>query len=166
MNDLNPNYLPTLLQYFEEELAGVTYFRQLGAHADSPDVHEKFDLLADVEIHAAAMVVPLIEKYQLETRTDEELIAEGLADAAEHRHYTWESFVQYMLERFPLYMDDFHGLETMAPAEDLPWLEALTGHETAAIEFAKREADGDHTSTGPLHAYLAMLRPAANATEA
>jgi len=41
------------------------------------------------------------------------------------------------------YLDDFAGLENLAPAEDLPALILLTGHEVAVIEFAEMELAGD-----------------------
>ncbi len=56
-------------------------------------------------------------------------------------------------------MDDFEGLENMAPAPDLPSLKFLTAHEAAAIEFANLEDAGADDSTAPLRLYLAARPP-------
>ena len=160
---LDPNYLPTLLRYYEEEVMGETYFLGLGALSESSSVRDKFDLLSRVERHAASMVEPLIDKYQLNPRSQAELETLGRADVEEHQEHTWDEFVAYVLERYPLYMDDFHGLENMAPGDDLPFLKALSEHETAVIEFANREAASDPRSIEPLTDYLAVSVPPAPA---
>jgi hypothetical protein len=56
--------------------------------------------------------------------------------------------------RYPGYVDDFEGLERLAPDEDLPALKLLTQHEVAAIEFAGREVAGEADSAASLHRYL------------
>jgi dimethylamine/trimethylamine dehydrogenase len=61
----------------------------------------------------------------------------------------------YIIKRYPGYLDDFKGLENMAPAEDLPALNILTDHEVAVIEFAKMELAGNPDSLLPLNRYLA-----------
>ena len=159
--ELQPDYLPTLLRYYEEEVAGEIYFRELGTHFESPAVRDKFELLAKVERHAASMVVPLLEKYQLTPRSAAELETSGRASVGRHQNYTWDEFIAYVLKRYPLYMDDFHNLENMAPVIDLPFLIALSDHEVAAIEFANRERDGDPESWVPLTDYLATKIPSA-----
>ncbi len=42
----------------------------------------------------------------------------------------------------------------MAPSEDLYALKALTEHEVAAIDFARKELAGDSDSMAPLLQYL------------
>jgi dimethylamine/trimethylamine dehydrogenase len=61
----------------------------------------------------------------------------------------------YIIKRYPGYLDDFAGLENLAPAEDLPALNILTEHEVAVIEFAEMELAGDPDSMIPLNRYLA-----------
>lgn len=156
---LHTTYLPTLLLYYEEEIMGETYFYALGARRTSADVRHRFELLAKVERHAAAAVQPLLEKYELTPRSSLTLEALGLESTKAHLSYSWPAFVAHMLKRYPLYMDDFHGLESMAPDADQPYLKALTAHETAAIEFANREKAGDEQSIDSLTRYLSTKRP-------
>lgn len=159
IDSLHPKYLPTLLQYYEEEIAGEIYFLELGSRFDSAVTKHHFTLLARVERHAASMVEPLIEKYALRPRSDDTLAHVGRESVKHHEGYSWDQFVRYMLRRYPLYMDDFHYLENLAPSIDLPYLQALSNHELAAIEFAERENSGDSASEEALLAYLSTERP-------
>ena len=157
---LEPKYLPTLLQYYEEELIGYAYFIELmNGHSDH-GVRKKLQLLADVELHAAAMVAPLIDRYKLALRSRAVLTSLGIDHAKAHEDLTWDAFVSHMVQRYPLYMDDFHGLEALAPSADLPYLQALTAHETAAINFANREQRGEAGAEDELSQYL--LSPVPN----
>ena len=159
--ELDPDYLPTLLRYYEAEIMGEAYFYALGTRYKGTPVHHKFDLLAEVERHAASAVVPLLEKYSLISRCAPTLKALGVESTKRHMTYSWPEFVAYMVKRYPLYMEEFHGLERIAPNVDQPYLIALTAHETAAIEFANLEAAGDERSIDALTAYLATKRPVA-----
>ncbi len=60
----------------------------------------------------------------------------------------------YIIERYPLYTEDFLALERMAPAEDQAALKKLTDHEVAVIDFAKMELAGDTNSVDLLLQYL------------
>ncbi len=60
----------------------------------------------------------------------------------------------YIIKRYPRYLDDFAGLENLAPVEDLPALNILTEHEVAVIEFAEKELTEEADSTAPLLRYL------------
>lgn len=150
----HPDYLKTLLLYHEEEVMGEAYFYGLIGHFSEAHEKEKLDLLARMERYAAESVRPLLEKYGLAPRPDEELAAIGKQSIDRHARLTWPEFVTYMANRYPAYMDEFHALENMGPEEDQPYLKALTNHETAAISFANRELAGDRDSTQPMHQYL------------
>ena len=152
-------YLDTLLLYFEEEIMGEAYFNGLAAAFSTAEHKEKLHLLAEVERHAAEAVRPLLEKYDLTPRTDEELSMLEAETIKSHGAWSWRELIRDMVERYPLYMDDFEGLEKMAPSSDLGPLKFLTAHETAAIEFAKLEHAGVADSAEPLRRYLAAHPP-------
>jgi dimethylamine/trimethylamine dehydrogenase len=61
----NQKYLDTLLLYYEEEVEGEAFFAALAERFDSIDQRRKMNLLAQVENHAAVAIRPLIEKYNL-----------------------------------------------------------------------------------------------------
>lgn len=153
MSTLQPDYLPTLLRYYEEEIEGEAMFAALAQRQEAPEYRVRMQLLADVETHAAAAVAPLLEKYRLTPQDSAALHATGRAQAAAAPG-DWATLIAEMRRTFPAYIDDFERLEALAPAEDLPLLKVLTDHEHAAIEFLERETQGDPDSTAPLRRYM------------
>ncbi len=147
-------YLKTLLEYYEEEVMGVAYFNGLAEHIDGGAERGKLTLLAEVERRAADAVRPLLEKHGLVPRDAAVLESLGESHIERHRRYSWTEFVTYMIARFPAFVDDFEGLEHLAPEADLPALKLLTHHEVMTIEFAQKEIAGDPDSMVPLREYL------------
>jgi len=148
---VSPNYLATLLSYYEDEISGEAYFYALADHFDERD---KLILLARIERDAAQVIEPLLEKYDLSPRNEAELKNQGRSYLGLHQSYSWSEFMTYIVERYPAYLDEFRALEAMAPAEDLPELNLLTEHEVAVIDFAKKELAGNTDSLLPLMRYL------------
>jgi dimethylamine/trimethylamine dehydrogenase len=151
-NEASNAYLKTLLSYYEDEISGEAYLYALAEHFDEKD---KINLLARIERRAAESITPLLEKYGLEPRDESVLNREGQSYLESHESYSWPEFMEYIVNRYPGYLDEFHALERMAPDADLPALEILTEHEVAVIKFAKKEIAGDPDSTAPLILYLA-----------
>jgi hypothetical protein len=58
-------YLDTLLQYYEEEVQGEAYFNGIADRLSEPDHQAKMQLMAKVEKFVAAVVLPLVRKYDL-----------------------------------------------------------------------------------------------------
>ena len=148
---INEIYRQTLLRYYEEEISGEAYFYALADHFDE---REKMILLAKIERQAALMIEPLLDKYGLEPRVDKILELEGQSHVEPHQCLDWSQFMTHIVERYPLYLDEFTALEQMAPEEDLPALQRLTQHEVAVIDFAHMEIAGATTSLEPLLEYL------------
>ncbi len=146
-------YLETLLQYYEEEVAGIAYFNALAEICDDPDQKTKMTLLAQVEQHTADIVAPLLTRHGLTPRGPDALAAEGAEDAARGPQ-DWHSLTQHMRQTFPGYIADFDRLERMAPPEDLHILKRMTEHEVVAIAFLELEAKKDPDSAAPLHRFL------------
>jgi dimethylamine/trimethylamine dehydrogenase len=146
-------YLDTLKLYYEEEVEGEAYFDCIAERLDYPDHKQKMRLMARVENYAAASVFPLLEKYGLTPRPSETLSASGKTQA-EDSTTDWSNLIAGMRKTFPGYIDDFEGVEAMAPVEDLPMLKILTAHEVAAIKFLELEAKGEPGSANPMHHYL------------
>ena len=147
----NPNYLDTLLQYYEEEIAGEACFYGLADHFRQ---REKSVLLARVERVAAEAVSPLLKRHGLVPRDEKILRKEGLNDVAQYANWSWIRFMNYIVDRYPGYIDEFEALEAMAPDADLEALEKLTWHEIVVINFAQRELAGDPRSTEVLLSYI------------
>jgi dimethylamine/trimethylamine dehydrogenase len=147
-------YRKTLLDYYEDEIMGEAYFHALAEHFDGEGERDKLRLLAQVERCAAEVVRPLLHKHDLMAQDEQVLRSLGKADVAAHQDFNWRELMAYMVARYPGYVDDFEGLERLAPEADLPALKLLTRHEVAAIEFAGREVAGEADSTAPLRRYL------------
>ena len=148
---LHPDYLETLLRYYEEEIAGEAYFYGLAEHFKQ---REKTLLLAQVERVAAEAVAPLLKRYGLVPRDEKMLAQEGRDDVSLHADWSWIRFMNHIVERYPGYLDEFEELESMAPETDLDALERLTWHEVIVINFAQQELAGDPRSTQTLLTYL------------
>lgn len=152
---ISQDYLDTLLRYYEEEISGEAYFYGLlEAFGES----EKVTLLARMERSAAQTIEPLLEKYALGPVNEEQLKDLGESEVSRHQGLSWHQFMTHIVKRYPLYLDEFYALEAMAPAADLPLLQALTAHEVAVIEFAEHELAGKPDSVQPLKLYLALPR--------
>ena len=149
--DISRQYLQTLLRYYEEEISGEAYFYALADHFAERD---KIILLARIERHAAQAIEPLLAKYGLKPRHESVLRDLGRSYLKLHQSYSWIEFMNYMVDRYPDYLDDFNALEEMAPKEDLAALNLLTAHEVAVIDFAKKELAGDADSRLPLLQYM------------
>jgi hypothetical protein len=132
-------YLATLLLYYEEEIEGEAYFHDYATKLADPEQRRKMHLMGDVERHAADSVAPLLRKHGLTPRSDAELQAHATAEWSDEDVADWTPTLRRWLKRFPGYIDDFEGLEALAPEGDLPALVFLTEHEHAAIRFLDME---------------------------
>ena len=150
---VQPDYLETLLQYYEEEISGDAWYRALAENLPDPRHKTAMLLLAAVERHTVALIRPLIEKYGLTPRGDAALEAEGRRDAKTGPQ-GWEALTAQMRATFPDYMPQFRKLEAMAPPEDRPPLARMTAHEAAAIAWLEAEAAGAPDATAPLLSFL------------
>ena len=153
MTNPTQHYLDTLTRYYEEEIEGEAYFYAIADRLEDPEEKRKMRMVAEVETYAAAAVEPLLKKYNLSPIPREELTATGRKQAADTPG-DFAFFIAKWREEFPGYIDDFEGLEAMAPEEDVPLLKILTDHEHAAIDFLEKEAAGDPNSTAPMQHYL------------
>ena len=151
--DLHPQYLDTLLRYYEEEVVGEAWFDALAGMQDKAENREKLRLLAEVENYAADSVLPLVRKYGLNPRSEATMFQQG-RDQASKGDADWAEILAEMDRTFLGYIDDFKRLEAMAPPEDLPRLKVLTAHEVAAVGFIRREYADAPDRLEPLQDYL------------
>lgn len=147
------NYHETLVLYYEEEVEGEAYFLEWAKAFNDPDHRAKMVLMGEVERHAAAAVLPLLEKYGLKPRPKTDLVESGITSARDATS-DWDKAIDGMTETFPGYIDDFERLEAMAPPEDRALLNFLTEHEVAAIKFLELEKSAPDQSAVPLQDYL------------
>lgn len=147
-------YPAALLLFFEEEVAGEAFFAGLADHFTAPDQRKKLTLLSRMERCVIESVRPLLGKYELQPRGEDELHRLGSREAAGYHSVTWLDFVRKIDTEFPVFLDEFAALARVAPETDLPLLAAFDSHEIATIAFARRELGGDPTSSAPLAEFL------------
>lgn len=112
------------------------------------------EVAAEVERRAADVVLPLLKKHGLMPRDKSVLKALGEVHVERHRHFSWMEMMEYMVGRYPAYLDEFEALERLAPEDDITALKLLTHHEVVAIDFAKKEIALDPDSMASLQEYL------------
>jgi transposase len=151
---MHPDYLETLLLYYEEEIEGEAYFAELAGAFDDQAHRDKLTLLARVERHAAEAVTPLIARHGLTPRDTAALVASGQAEARATAA-DWPALLAEMTESYPGYLRDFRALEAMGPPADRARLSFLSAHEVAALAFLAREATDPDQSAAPLRDYIA-----------
>ncbi|MFK7939266.1 MAG: hypothetical protein AB8B82_07800 [Roseovarius sp.] len=153
MSEVTQKYLDTLTLYYEEEVEGEAYFHALAERLSDPEERRKMRMVGDVETYAYTAVEPLLTKYNLTPRPRDALQSAARKSAIESEG-DYLHFIRKWQVEFPGYIDDFEGLEAMAPSEDVPLLKILTDHEHAAIAFIEKELAGAPDSTAPMEHYL------------
>jgi len=128
-------YLQNLINAYEGEIAGEHYFRKL---CDVFPKQRGFLMrCAELENKTAELILPLIGKYQLETKSKLTLQSEGAGYALLDSGKTWPQLIEESINSYPGYVDEFRTLEITAPNEDRPILEKLTEHELVLIEWMR-----------------------------
>lgn len=150
-------YHAKLLAAYEGEIIGYTFFSALAKAAEAADEQRKLHFLAGLETRTSAILAPLIARYNLAPRADDELKKEGQRDAAKYAGLDWAQLNARFVAEFPPYVDDFLATEALAPDEDQRILKLVTAHEIALIDFAKEEVAGTDFGMGHLQGYFAQL---------
>jgi hypothetical protein len=148
-------YFDALLQAYEAEVAGETYFKTLTGVFSEPDQHEKLMLLADVEQRTWITLRPLIKRHRLEPLDSAVLAARGKTWVIERAFQRWKDLMDNMTTRYPGFIEEFKALEAVGPDEDKCALKVLVRHEVALLAFAEREVAGDASSLALVRAFLA-----------
>lgn len=130
-------YTLRVLQAYEDEVAGATYFD--GLAATYPQQSAFFEKCAALERVTASQLSALIRKYQLTPRAQATLEERGALDARKEAGSGWRELLQQSIKSYARYVADFKALEAIGPTEDQPVLAALTAHEVQLIEWMRAE---------------------------
>ncbi len=147
-------YFDALLQAYEAEVAGETYFKTLTGVFSEPDHHEKLMLLADVEQRTWITLRPLIKRHRLEPLDSAALAARGKTWVNERAFRRWTDLMENMTTRYPGFIEKFKALEAAGPDEDKCALKILVQHEVALLAFAEHEVAGDANSLALVRVFL------------
>ncbi len=105
--------LDTQLRYCEEEIEGEAYIAALADLAEQPDHHDKLNLKARVERHAASIALPLVRKYT-PTPGSAAILPRTGQDQARVVAKSLSDLLAEMARRCSGYVDDFLRLDAMA----------------------------------------------------
>lgn len=150
-------YHDKLLEAYEGEIVGYTFFSALAQATEAADEKRKLYFLAGLETRTAAILEPLIERYNLTPRAKNVLTQEGVRDAAKYAGLDWVQLNARFVADFPIYVDEFLATEALAPPQDLRIMKLVTSHEIALINFAAEEVAGTDHGMGHLQSYFAQL---------
>ena len=155
MRELTPEqFKQLLLVSYEDEVGGEAYFDRLADHHCEPAKQQKLRRLAALERQTAARLAPLLKRYGLEARPAEALRRGAREEADRDGALGWQGLIRSFRDDFPRYIQDFRDLERAGSHADADALAALTQHEIALIEFARRELENPEDSLAVIDAAL------------
>lgn len=138
----NNKYQADIYKAYQEELGGEVFFEALGELFEAPEQAYKLRVLAQLERETAQRLKPLVTRYGFDPALDAGLHQESLQEATDYFRRSWGGFLSSLGGSLPRYIGEYRRLETIAPADDLPALHALTLHEEALLQFVECEMNG------------------------
>jgi hypothetical protein len=147
-----------LLASYEEEVHSGAYFDRLATCFEEPGHREKLECLGRLEKKVAEWLKPVVTRYGLQPRPDEESCALGIVEADTDSEKTWQQLITGLRELIEPYMGEVNAFEAAGADADRQALHAYTQHSLATLEFTKRELSGVQPSQQPVESLLAEWR--------
>jgi hypothetical protein len=148
-------YLKEIVGAYQAEVRGEAMFSTLADHASNGDENEIWKTLARLESTTRERLLPVLQRYGLDTTPDSEQWRLGQERGRARAAAGFAATIQSMTETLRPYLTLYARLEAEGPAEDRRELEFLNAHETALHEFATRAgAGGGRDSLAPIWALL------------
>jgi len=150
------DYAEGVLKAYQGEVAGEAMYRAAAEAATEPNRSYKFRALEQLELETKEKLRVVLERVG---GSSEETAA--LGEAGEKLAESlfagpdWRAAMRRYAGMIEPYVKEFELLEAEAPAHDADVMAYLVAHERAQVTFAKREADGDATSS--IDPVLALL---------
>ena len=148
--------------YLEERLQGEVYgeatmrtMAQICADTD-PERAAKFRVLEQLERETKELLLPAVREAGGTSEPNPARIEEGETLGAQMASAPWTDLMRRMCAELEKVVEEFERSEALAPAGRESVLKAVTDHERALLEFARREldADGGGDSLAPVRALL------------
>lgn len=147
-----------LVSAYEGEIGGHAYFNRLAACYADPNQSQKLECLARLEQRTAEWLRPVLARYGLTPCPDAETCDRSIERADVDAGETWQQLIVHFRDDYPPYILKFEAMEAAGADEDQSALRALTQHEVAIVEFAKRELAAVQPSELPVQTLLAEWR--------
>ncbi len=147
-----------LVSVYEGEISGWAYFKQIATCYEGSGQSQKLECLARLEKRTAEWLTPVLARYELRARPDEESSALGIEEANTDAEKTWHQLITYFRDDIAPWIAKLDALEAAAHDADRQALHALTQHAVAFLEFTQRELAGVQPSQQPVESLLAQWR--------
>jgi hypothetical protein len=136
-------YLQELVAAYQGEVRGEATFLSLAEHATAAEEIGTWRVLARLEAATRQRLLPLMEKYGLNTTPDEDQRRLGQERGKARAAAGFAATIKSMTETLPRFLALYARLEAEGPPEDRAELSFLNAHEVALHDFATRAlADG------------------------
>ncbi len=141
-------YAQGVLKAYQGEVAGEAMYRAAAEAASEPDHCYKFRALEQLELEMKEKLRVVLERVGGSTEETASLREAG-AKFAESLFAgpDWRAAMRQYASAIEPYVREFEQLEAGAPAHDADVMAYLVAHERAQVTFAKREADGEATTS-------------------
>ena len=148
-------YLREIVTAYQGEVRGEATFSTLADHVTSEDEREIWRTLARLESTTRQRLLPLLERYGLDSTPDPEQQRIGQERGRARAAAGFAATITSMTESLQPYLTLYAQLEAEGPAGDRRELEALNAHEIALHEFAVRTLAGrGRDALEPVQAFL------------
>ena len=154
----DPSYFDKILKAYEGEVAGEAYFKALAGVFNEQEHTQKLALLAAVENLTSRTLLPLLKRYGIKPREQNDLVNLAHSWIRERAFNRWEDLINNMTTRYPGYIEEFKILAASAPDEDKTALDFLVEHEIVLLEFANQEeSQEEKVETNPIEQIRTFL---------
>ena len=148
-------YLKEIVTAYQAEVRGEATFSTLAEQASDANELEIWRTLARLELTTRQRMIPLLERYGLDTTPDPEQRRVGQERGRARAAMGFAAAVKSMTENLQPYLTLYAQLKAEGPAEDQRELDALNAHEVALYDFARRAvAGGGRDALAPVRAFL------------
>ena len=148
-------YLKEIVAAYQGEVRGEATFSTLAEHVSNEDEREIWRTLSRLESTTRQRLLPLLNRYGLDTTPDPEQRRLGQERGRARAAAGFAATIKSMTENLRPYLTLYAQLEAEGPAGDRRELEMLNAHEIALHEFAVRAlAGGEQDALAPVRAFL------------
>jgi hypothetical protein len=148
-------YLKEIVSAYQGEVRGEATFATLAEHATGADEIAVWKALARLEATTRARLVPLMQRYGLDTTPDIEQQRVGEARGKARAAAGFAATVKSMTQTLVPFVELYARLEAEGPPEDRRELAFLNAHEVALHAFAiSASAGGDRDPLAPVRELL------------
>lgn len=150
-------YLKEIVAAYQGEIRGEATFATLAEHSISADEIEIWQTLARLEATTRARLVPLMQRYGLDTTPDAEQQRVGRERGKARAAAGFATTIQSMTKTLVPFVELYARLEAEGPPQDRTELAFLSAHEVALHAFAiSAVAGSDRDPLAPVRRLLTV----------